>query len=76
MVVVEAGLGTVVFSVVVVVLTGLGTVVFSVVVVVLLVGSAPFSVTVEQAGSDTRAAAAMHEKIRRFIYNIVVGIVA
>lgn len=74
MVVVLEGLGTVVFSVVVVVLAGLGTVVCSVV-VVLFVGSAFFSFTVEQADSDTRAAAARHEMIKCFIRIIVVGIV-
>jgi hypothetical protein len=74
-VVVLAGLGTVVLSVVVVVLTGLGTVVFSVVVDVLLVGSASFSFTVEQADRAKRAVAARHEKIRRFINVIIVGIV-
>ena len=75
MVVVLEGLGTVVFSVVVVVLAGLGTVVCSVVVLVLFVGSAFFSFTVEQADSDTRAAAARHETIKCFIRIIVVGIV-
>lgn len=60
------GLGVEVFSVVVVVVTGLGTVVSAVVVVMLLVGSAFFSFTVEQADSEIRAAA-MHGIIRRFI---------
>ena len=73
--VVVTGAGTVVFSVVVVVVTGAGTVVSAVVVVVLFVGSAFFSFTVEQADSDTRAAAARHEMIKCFIRIIVVGIV-